>query len=198
MSAHGLDPMQAIHLTAPAAPRPHPGANLRHWIVLGLTCVAIVFWLKSHVGFVVVDGDSMLPTFQSGDLLLVHKRAYRRSEPARGDIVVSRFRSELIVKRIVGLPGETVEVVAGSVYVNAAALPERYPLRPGVLQVSPGELMPDRYAVLGDNRAGSDYQLFFAVIPREHIVGKTTLAFRLRRLDVSIWVPPTPQSHPST
>jgi signal peptidase I len=159
----------------------------------------MLFWLKTHIGFVIVDGDSMLPTFESGDLLLIHKRAYRHAEPARGDIVVSHFRSELVVKRIVGLPGETVEVIAGAVHVNSSALPEHYPLQPGLLEVSRGELMPDRYAVLGDNRAGSEYQLFFAVIPRDGIVGKTRLAFRLRRVGLSVWAPPTPpQTHPAT
>jgi signal peptidase I len=167
-------------------------------LALGLTCVAVLFWLKTHVGFVIVDGDSMLPTFESGDLLLIHKRAYRHVEPARGDIVVSRFRSELIVKRIVGLPNETIEVIAGAVHVNASALHEPYPLQPGALEVNPGELMPDRYAVLGDNRSGSDYQLFFAVISRDQIVGKTLLAFRLGRAGLSIWVPPMPHPHHAT
>jgi len=192
MKVHGPETMATTHVS-PSPQRPHPDSSLRRWIALGLASVGLLFGLKTHLGFVLVDGDSMLPTFQSGDLLLIHKRAYRQAPPARGDIVVSRFRSELIVKRIVGLPSETVEVVDGKVRVNGSPIPERYPLQPGTLNVRPGELMPERFAVLGDNRAGSDYQLFFGVVAREGMVGRTVLAFRLRGGERHCWIPQIPE-----
>jgi signal peptidase I len=77
----------------------------------------------------------MLPTLQSGDLLVIDKTAYRHSEPERGDIVVARYRDEFIVKRIIALPGEKVEMIKGRVYVNDTPLVENG-------QVIGGELRP--------------------------------------------------------
>lgn len=186
MTPHGTDTLP-IPRPRPTRRGSHPGSRPRPWIPLGLACVGILFWLKSYLGFVVVDGGSMLPTFRPGDLLLVQKRTYQAHAPARGDIVVSRFRSEFIVKRIVGLPGETVEVVEGGVRVNGSPIPEHHPLRPGALTVRPGELFPDRFALLGDNRSGEDSLLFYAVVPRDAIVGKASLAVRLRWGDLRLW-----------
>lgn len=160
---------------------------LRHWMLLGWICVAILAWLKSYVCVVLVDGDSMVPTFHSGDLLLIHKRTYENQSPSRGDVVVSRFRSELIVKRIVGLPGETVEVVKGRVYINGSPIPETHAMSHGNLNVRSGELFPGRYAVLGDNRTSTDYQLFYAVVPQESVIGKATLALRLGWTGLHLW-----------
>lgn len=165
----------------------HVMSALRHWIILGWICVAILGWLKTYVCIVMVDGDSMVPTFHSGDLLLVHKRTYENQSPSRGDVVVSRFRSELIVKRIVGLPGETIEVVKGRVHIDGNPIPETHAMSHGNLNVRSGELFPGRYAVLGDNRASTDYQLFFAVVPQESVIGKATLALRLDWTGLHLW-----------
>ncbi len=163
------------------------GSSAHRWIAAGITLLAVLVWAKSYVGCVVVDGESMRPTFQSGDVLLVDKRTYRSALPQRGDIVVSRFRSELLVKRVVGLPGETVEVVNGALRVNGAAMPESHPIEAGSLQVRPGELFEDRIAILGDNRAPSDNILFFAVVPTESVVGRSVLALRFRWGNVRLW-----------
>lgn len=164
-----------------------PGSALRRSITIGLVCVVTLLWIKTYLGFVIVDGDSMLPTLHSGDLLLINKRAYATQTPDRGDVVVSRFRSELIVKRVVGLPGETVEVVSGGLRVNGAPMPEPHAMQHGTLNVGPGELFPGRIAVLGDNRTSSEYQLFYAVVPQESVIGKATIAFRWGRTGIQLW-----------
>ena len=164
-----------------------PAAAIRRWLTLGSACAAILFWLKTYVGFVVVDGDSMLPTFRSGDFLLIEKRDPGADDLTRGSVVVARFRSEFLVKRIVGLPGETVEVVEGNVRINGAAIPETYAMQHGTLNVRPGDLFPNRLALLGDNRTGTDCQLFYAVVPREMVVGKVVCGIRWRRSDRHIW-----------
>ena len=178
-----------------APPKPSPGRRTRSWIVAGLVAVTLVAWLKSFVGWVVVDGESMRPTFRSGDIILVDKRSYGHELPRRGDVVVSRFLSEYIVKRVVGLPGETVEVVDGIVRVNGALLPEDCATGPGTLNVRPGDLLPDRLAVLGDNREETDQQLFYAVVPREAILGKVVAALRMRPGDFHLWRTSKPTRH---
>ncbi len=188
----------------PPPPHPHPTQNplrptptqrTRAWLVLGLLALTLVAWAKSYVGWVVVDGNSMAPTFLSGDLLLVRKQAYGDALPPRGDIVVARFRSEYVVKRVVALPGESVEVVAGAVLVNGNRLPEPA-LPPGNLDIAPGELFPDRLALLGDNRVETDHMLFYAVVPREAVVGKVVAAIRLTGDDRRAWTPPDSTAQP--
>src|ERR1041385_7267973 len=73
---------------------------------------------RAHYRFGIVVGDSMAPTLAAGDVLLVDKRAYDRAEPSRGDIVLVHSSKGFVVKRVVGLPGEEVEVRHGSLYIN--------------------------------------------------------------------------------
>ena len=125
-----------------------------------------------------VVGASMMPTFATGDLLVVNKLAYRHREPRRGDIVVARYGAGLIVKRIVGLPAEEVEVNQGRVYVNRAKLVETYPVAPGMLQIGRGRLEEGKYALLGDNRDIDGASMVHAIMPRERIVGKVIGSWR--------------------
>lgn len=142
------------------------------WLAVALSLIACMAWLRMYLGCVVVVGESMYPTFDSGDLLVVSKSAYAETAPRRGDLVVAKFRSEFIIKRVVALPGEAVEVQDGAVRINGEPLAEGHAIQPGTLRIRRGELLQDRYAVLGDNRCETDGVLFFAVIPRERLVGK--------------------------
>ncbi|MCC6233087.1 MAG: signal peptidase I [Verrucomicrobiales bacterium] len=145
-----------------------------------------LLWVRDEVGVVVVVGDSMLPTLRSGDVLFVHRGTYDHSEPMRGDIVVARYRSEWIVKRVVGLPGESVEVIEGAVQVNGSPVSANHAVVPGRLRVNRGALAPDRFAVLGDNRAASDGLLFYAVVPRERLMGRVVGALHLGAMKAAI------------
>ena len=105
-------------------------------LTVGLAAIATVALLRIQFRTIVVSGDSMLPMFCTGDLLLVSKGSYRTADPQRGDVIVARYRNELIVKRVVGLPGEEVEVKEGALRMNGAAVTEDYDLKRGGLCVA--------------------------------------------------------------
>ena len=130
-----------------------------------------------------IPSESMVPTLKVGDRLLVNKFGYRMHDVARGDIVVfrrppneaNRTINDLI-KRVVGLPGETVEAQNGKVYVNDQPLVEKY-LPPGTVTVNmPRLVVPvDMYWVMGDNRGNSSDSRVFGPIDRKLIVGRAFL-----------------------
>ncbi len=171
--------------TLPGSPGLLPAASRRRLgkptAGLGLALAGCLLWfaltlLGRHYLLTLVVGESMLPTLRSGSLLLVDRRAYAARDPGRGDIVVIRHRGEQLVKRVVGLPGEEVELVAGRLHVNGIPLPETYPRTPGTLEVGRGLLGPGKFAVVGDNRSGSGERLIHGVFSREQILGKAILS----------------------
>ena len=121
--------------------------------------VGITFLIIHYVGQrTYVSGSSMENTLSDGDNLIVDKITYRFSDPKRYDIVVFPYQYEedtYYIKRIIGLPGETVQVGGGKVYINGEVLDEHYGneemLNPGIVE-EPVTLGEDEYFVLGDNR----------------------------------------------
>jgi signal peptidase I len=122
----------------------------------------------------------MLPALEPGDLLLVDKRAYLGTEPHRGDIVCFRRGGEQLVKRIVGLPGEELEMIEGVIYVNGTLLVEPWlPGRPSLIVsgfISKGTLFESRFAILGDNRV-SPLLTETPILPKDQIIGKVVRSF---------------------
>lgn len=153
--------------------------NRRAVLAFGVIC-ALLF-LSNHYRLTVVIGQSMLPNYNTGDLLLVDRHAYRETQPQRGDVVVARYQNGHVVKRIAGLPGEEVEVRYGQLYINGVPLPEPQAIEPGNVDVGKGHLFDDRYATLGDNRAIPASRAVHPVIPRDQIVGKVIYAIHLRK-----------------
>lgn len=143
----------------------------------GLIGLLLVF--RAQFVLFIAKGESMLPGLRSGDLVLVDKLAYRAKNPERGDIVVARKGNDLIVKRVVGLPREEVELRQGILYVNHHALAEEYPVGPGWLSLRKGRLWEDRYALLGDNRSVSGSVFVHAVVSKDLILGKVIQSVRL-------------------
>jgi len=126
-----------------------------------------------------VDGQSMVPTFDSGEFLVVSKLSYRLSEPERGDIVVfhlPRDPDQDYIKRIIGLPGDEVVIQDHQVFVNNYLLDEHYinapPAYSGSWQVEPGT-----YYVLGDNRNNSSDSHSWGTVPMDNIVGKAIFVY---------------------
>jgi signal peptidase I len=120
---------------------------------------------------VIVVGDSMEPSLASGDLLLMDRSAYQTTTPERGDVVVASFSGDLIVKRVVGTPGEEVCVRNGALVVQGVQYPEDG-IKPGDISIGDGILAENRYALLGDNRSLPSEQIVHAVVSKEQILGK--------------------------
>jgi signal peptidase I len=137
--------------------------------ILVLAAVSLVTyrWVLMPVR---ADGDSMLPTYQSGKLNIVNRLAYLSTPPRRGDIVAIRLAGPGVVyiKRIIGLPGERVSIVDGDVLINSAPLSEPYVRHRRELNMDEVLLQPDEYFVMGDNRVSSD----FGRVDGERIIGR--------------------------
>lgn len=156
-------------------------------ISTALYLIAVVVLTVLFVQFVGqrthVNGDSMNATLYDGDNLIVDKISYRFTDPERFDIIVFPYRYEedtFYIKRIIGMPGETVEVRDGMIYIDGELLQETYGTE--VMQYAgiagtPVELGEDEYFVLGDNRNNSSDSRDPSVgnIHKDQIVGKAFL-----------------------
>ena len=143
--------------------------------------VGITFLIIHYVGQrTYVSGSSMENTLSDGDNLIVDKITYRFSDPKRYDIIVFPYQYEentYFIKRIIGLPGETVQIVDGIIYIDGEALQESYGrevMKNSGLAADPVTLGEDEYFVLGDNRNDSTDSRDPSVgkIPRERIIGR--------------------------
>jgi signal peptidase I len=127
-----------------------------------------------------VHGQSMEPTLHTDQRLVVEKISYRFHGPRHGDIVVLKSpqqSTELLIKRVIGLPGETVEIRQGRVYINGQELDEPYLERPTGGNWGPIIVPPLHVFVLGDNRGVSNDSRAFGVVPIENIVGRAWVSY---------------------
>ena len=147
-----------------------------------LPAILIALLINVFVGQATrVEGQSMEPNLHSNQRLVVEKMSYRFHGPERFDIVVLRLPSqgdELLIKRVVGLPGETVEISNGHVSVNGQVLEEPFAVgetRPG--RQSSVVVPPLHVYVLGDNRNHSNDSRNFGPVPIENIIGRAWLSY---------------------
>lgn len=124
-------------------------------LILILTLVVLIFVCQKTT----VDGDSMKPLLENGEELIIDKVTYNFREPRRFDVIVFKFRylaDTTYVKRIIGLPGESVQIIDGKIYVNGVELEEDYGYEDYIVDAGiasePMILGEDEYFVLGDNR----------------------------------------------
>lgn len=155
-----------------------------HFVKEGLQILApaLVLALIVHLFLAqatVVYGQSMEPNLHAQQRLIVDKLSYRLHAPQRNDIVVVDLPTmdEMLVKRVVALPGETVEVRKGIVFVNSVAQPEPYPHDLTAYDMAPITLGPLAYFVMGDNRGNSNDSRAFGPITRDEIVGRVWLRY---------------------
>ncbi|MBI3589455.1 MAG: signal peptidase I [Candidatus Liptonbacteria bacterium] len=150
---------------------------------VALVAVVSVFLIRTFlVQPFLVSGESMAPNFSNGDYLLVDELTYRLRPPERGEVIVFRYpndESTYFIKRLVGLPGETVQVKDGKVTIfnklnpDGLSLQEAY-LPPGTKTNSQGELTKlgsKEYFVLGDNRSASFDSRSWGVLKEKELVG---------------------------
>ena len=137
-----------------------------------------------------IPSESMKPTLLVNDRLVVEKISYRLQDPQRGDIVVFWPPSEIVpagqrrdafIKRIVGLPGDTVEVTDGTVLVNGDELDENYIQSPPTYEQAPLTIPAGNYFVLGDNRNASydshAWNISQPFVPEDQIIGRAVVRF---------------------
>lgn len=139
----------------------------------------LVSLIRTEFSFAVVIGSSMEPTLHQGELLILRRGAYREDAPQRGDLVVARHADDVIVKRVVGLPGESIEVIRGELYINDVRLDEDHEVLPGWLDLGRGRLRQGRYALLGDNRSMAPGETVHAIVSLSNLLGKVVLTVRL-------------------
>lgn len=126
-----------------------------------------------------VDGASMEPSLQSGEFVIVNKLAYMFSDPAIGDVIVFHFPrdpDQEYIKRIIGLPGDRVEVREGKVYVNGQILNEDYIAASPIYETS-WDVPSDSLFVLGDNRNNSSDSHNWGPVPIDYVIGKATFIY---------------------
>ena len=145
--------------------------------VVYLLCTLVVRYVGQKT---LVDGSSMSPTLEDGDVLIVDKLSYRLSDPERFDVVVFRYLYKedcYYIKRVIGLPGETVQIMDGEIYIDGVRMEEEFGnarmTNPG-RAAQPITLGTDEYFVLGDNRnvSSDSRDPSVANVAREQIVGK--------------------------
>jgi signal peptidase I len=146
----------------------------------------LAFGIRSFVAEArYIPSGSMLPTLQINDRLIIDKISYDFRDPTRGDIVVfsptdalkkQNFK-DAFIKRVIGLPGDKVEVKDGLVYVNAQPLQEKYIEDQPNYRFGPVSVPPNEYLVLGDNRNNSYDSHYWGFVPRKNIIGRAVIRF---------------------
>ena len=123
-----------------------------------------------------ISGQSMMPNFQDGEFILVDRLSYTIGSPQRGDVVILQFPGDpnrrKFIKRVIGLPGETVVIKNNAVFVNNEPIDEAYlpkftPIAPNLTRL----LRSDEVFVMGDNRPNSDDSRFFGPVPERNLIG---------------------------
>jgi len=153
--------------------------------IIGTIILAVIIFVLLQTTFqtFIVVGSSMEPNFQWRQRLLINKAVYHFHEPERGDVIVFQpfeNRQTDYIKRIIALPGDTVEVEMGAVYVNDSKLDEPYIKEPPAYTLNQRKVPDNSYFVLGDNRNNSNDSHNGWTVPPQSIVGKVWL---------SIWPP---------
>jgi signal peptidase I len=134
-----------------------------------------------------IPSDSMVPTLQVGDRLVVEKLSYRFNPPQFGDIVVfdpppqlqlqGYKKDQAFIKRIIGRPGETIEVKNGKVYVNSQPLQEPYIAEPPNYTWGPSQVPENMFFVMGDNRNNSNDSHVWGFLLKDFVIGHAWMRF---------------------
>jgi signal peptidase I len=165
---------------------PEQTAKSSFWEFVQYAVIAILIVVPFRI-FVaqpyIVEGLSMDPTFKTGDYLIVDQLSKRFEEPARGAVIIIRYPkdpSKFFIKRLIGFPGDTVEINGGIVTIynnsnkNGLKLNEPYVVYPKIENFSK-KLGADEYFVMGDNRAGSSDSRAWGSVPQKYIIGRPIL-----------------------
>ena len=157
------------------------GGAVREILTFIVLAVVIVVPIRFFIAQpFVVEGESMHPTFESGDYLVVDELTYHLSEPKRGDVVIFRYPGDpsvFYIKRIIGLPGETVHIDHGKTSISkkdgsTVILNESYVVAEDATYSLDSTLGNDQFFVMGDNRPRSSDSRVWGPLPRQNLVGR--------------------------
>ena len=171
-------------------PKLTPGARaFVDWVVVVSVALLVAFVVRGYVlAHFVVEGSSMYSTLETGDRVFVNKLSYRLHDPNRGDVVVLHQLTGVserdLIKRVIGLPGETVEVRNCAVLIDGKILNEPY-LDPDVVTPTDcggdytltGAVPEDHVFVMGDNRGGSQDSRVLGTISEGDLIGRAFVVF---------------------
>lgn len=175
--------LPAENLSAEPLPRPRLRTegviNLLREVVETVVLVAAIYALVNLLtARFIVEGPSMQPNFYTGQFVIVSRLNYMLSEPQRSDIIVFHYPGnpeEDYIKRVIGIPGDTIEIRDQQVYVNGVLIDEPYINEPCNRASCPDRVYPtlgaNEYFVMGDNRNHSSDSRRFGAVGREYIVG---------------------------
>jgi signal peptidase I len=152
---------------------------LREAVITIVLALIIFFAARATIQTFVVVMTSMEPNFHEGQRLVVNKAIYIFGEPERGDVIIFKApsgRQEDFIKRVIGLPGDTIEVRDKAVYVNDVKLDEPYVSSPPTYTLGKQKVPEDSYFVLGDNRNHSNDSHNGWTVPHDNIIGKAWLS----------------------
>lgn len=151
--------------------------DLTKYIILAVVVIIVInkFWLSPFI----TDGASMEPNIHDKELVLLNVSKYHGANPQRGDVVVVRYpgdpNNRKYVKRVIGLPGEKLEIKDGLVYINGKKLEEYY-ITIDVLTVPDKsvQIEANKYFLMGDNRSFSNDSRYFGSVEKRFIIGQAT------------------------
>ncbi len=162
------------------APHRGWGTAIRELIETLILTLVVFLLIRFALPNFRIEGFSMEPNFHDGQYLFVNKLEYAVHPPERGDVVVflpPNSTTRDFIKRVIGLPGERVEIIDGAVQINGVPLAEPYPLNPGSYSFGPVTVGEDEYFVLGDNRNNSSDSHSWGMLPAKKIIGKTWISY---------------------
>lgn len=159
-----------------------PKESLFDFVKFAILAIIVVIPIRLFIAQpFIVSGASMVPTFESGHYLIIDELSYRFEEPKRGEVIVFRFPpepSKFLIKRIAGLPGETVSIKGTDVLIQNTEHPDGFVWKQGAISASRERgdqtvtLNAGEYFVLGDNRDQSADSRLWGALKREFIVGR--------------------------
>ncbi len=179
---------------SPATPSPDPQTRAKFWhsqrenfqiLAVALIIALLIRLFIAEPRF--IPSDSMVPTLQVGDRLVVEKVSYRFHPPRQGDIIVfdpppllqgqGYSHDQAFIKRVIGLPGQVIRVKQGKVYINDQPVTEDYLVEPPNYEGGPITVPPDALFVLGDNRNNSNDSHVWGFLPQQNVIGRAWFRF---------------------
>ena len=181
--SNGATPPRVDPLTPAVAARSRTRSLVRGWardlvISLAISGFIILFLYQP----VKVEGTSMAPLLSDQERIFINKFVYRFEPINRGDVVVFWYpldRTKSFIKRVIALPGETVEIRRGAVYINSQLIPEPYvpPQYADVSDYGPTKVPRGSYFVMGDHRISSNDSRVFGPVASQFIYGRAVFAY---------------------